>query len=156
MAEQTENTEPQIQIHKIYVKDMSLQIPEGSNTFRAEWKPELNVEIDHQSKALAEADTYEVTLRVKCLVNNQDKLAFEVEVFQAGIFTATDFENDTLEHALGSFCPNMLYPYLREAVSDAVMKAGFPQLSLAPINFDMLYEQQKAQGQTAESSETRH
>ncbi len=147
--------EPQIQIHKIYIKDMSLQIPEGSSTFRAEWQPELNVEIDHEAKALAEADTYEVTLRVKCIVNNQQKLAFEVEVFQAGIFGATQFDEAELQHALGSFCPNMLYPYLREAVSDIVMKAGFPQLSLAPINFDMLYEQRQAEA-AAETNENRH
>ena len=152
MAEQQPAAyQAQFQIHKLFVVDMSLEIPNGSQTFQEEWQPELNVELDHKSKPLAEKETHQVILKVKCTVKNGGKEAFMVEVHQAGIFGIQGLEGDQLKHTLGAFCPNILYHYLREAISDIVMKAGFPQLSLAPINFDMLYEQQ----QNGEQDETK-
>ena len=86
----------------------------------------------------------EVVLTVTVTVKIKSKVAFLVEVKQAGIFALKGFSEEQLHHMLGSFCPNILYPYAREVVSDAVMRAGFPQLYLAPVNFDALYEQHKA------------
>lgn len=142
-----ENNKPQeaenpFQIHKIYVKEMTFEMPNGAETFATAWQPELDVEVHSESKALAEKDTHDVTLRVKAVVKSNDKVAFEAEVKQAGIFTITGLEKDQLHHTLGAFCPNVLYPYLREALADMVLKSGFPQLNLAPINFEALYQQQ--------------
>lgn len=144
MSEQTPETQNlQLQIHKLYVKEASFEIPEGANTFRKDWAPQLNVDLQTQSKPLAEKNTHNVVLTVKCTVSNQGSTAFIVEIQQAGIFEIGLEQGDALHRVLGTFCPNLLYPYAREAISALVMKGGFPQLSLAPINFDMLYEQQQ-------------
>jgi preprotein translocase subunit SecB len=100
---------------------------------------------------------YEVLLHITVTVKMGDKVAFLVEVHQSGIFTIKGFPKEQLAHALGSMCPSILYPYAREAISDLVIKGGFPQLLLAPVNFDALYmqhlEQQKKGGE--ESAATR-
>jgi preprotein translocase subunit SecB len=143
MSEQQANNN--FQIHKIYVKDLSLQVPEGTAIFQQGWKPELNLEVSNAAKALAEADTHEVVLTIKCNVTSNGKTAFVAEVQQAGIFGIQGLSAEDLKHALGAFCPNLLYPYAREAISDLVAKGGFPQLVLAPIDFNMMYEQHKAE-----------
>ena len=139
--------EPQFQIHKVYVKDSSFEIPEGTAAFQQDWAPELNVEINTTGKPLTEKNTHEVVLTIKCTVNCKDKPAFIAEVQQAGIFEISHVSDEQLRHAIGAYCPNVLYPYLRETISDMVMRGGFPQLSLAPINFDMMYEQQMQQAE---------
>jgi len=138
----------QFQIHKLYSKELSFEIPGGLKAFQAEWAPELNVEISNTSKNLAEQNTHEVVLSIKCTVNSNNETVFIVEAKQAGIFTLPAMDEEQTRHTLGAFCPNLLYPYLRETVSDLVMRGGFPQLTLAPIDFNAMYEQQKTQ-QTA-------
>lgn len=135
----------QVQLMKIYVKDASLQIPTGVKAFQLEWIPDLNVEINTQSKPLTEKDLHEVALKIKCTVKCKEQVAFIVEADQAGLFMVSGLDEASLRHALGAFCPNILYPFLREAIGDMVLRAGFPQLNLAPINFDMLFQQQMAQ-----------
>lgn len=135
----------QFQIHKLYSKELSFEIPAGLKAFQMEWAPELNVEISNQSKALAEKNTHEVVLSIKCTVNSHGETVFIAEAKQAGIFTLPDMDDEQAKHTLGAFCPNILYPYLRETISDLVMRGDFPQLALAPIDFNMMYEQQKNQ-----------
>lgn len=142
------NNNAQVQLMKIYVKDASMQIPLGVKAFRLEWSPELNVEVNTQSKPLAEKDLHEVALKIKCIVKCKNDIAFTTEVDQAGLFMISGLDEPALRHALGAFCPNILYPFLREAIGDMVLRAGFPQLNLAPINFDVLYQQQMAQQQS--------
>lgn len=134
----------QFEIHKIYIKDCTFQIPNGVGVFTQEWNPELNVQIGTTAKPLAEEDTHEVTLNLKCEVKSGNDVAFNIEVDQAGVFTIKGLDEEQLHHTLGAFCPNLLYPYVRECITDIVMKGGFPQLNLAPINFDMLYQQELA------------
>lgn len=142
-----DNAEEQspFQIHKIYIKDCTFEIPGGIEIFTQEWAPELNVQIGTTAKALAEKDTHEVTLNLKVEVKSNGKVAFNVEVDQAGVFAIQGLEEEQLHHTLGAFCPNLLYPYVRECITDLVMKGGFPQLNLAPINFDALYQQEQAE-----------
>ncbi|MDF2530119.1 MAG: preprotein translocase subunit SecB [Gammaproteobacteria bacterium] len=147
MSEQ--QTANQFQIHKLYTKELSFEIPNGSKAFQVEWAPELNLEISNTSKALAEANTHEVVLSIKCTVSSQNQTIFIAEAKQAGIFTLPAMEDELARHTLGAFCPNLLYPYLREVVSNLVVQGGFPQLALAPIDFNMMYEQQ-AKNQSAE------
>lgn len=128
-------------IQRIYVKDLSLECPNSPAIFLQDWEPELNLDLGTDAKNDLGDGVREVVLTVTATVKVKDKVAFLVEVKQAGIFSLKGFEKDQLKHLLGSFCPNILYPYAREAVTDAVVRAGFPQLYLAPVNFDALYEQ---------------
>lgn len=140
MTNKNDTQEPQFQIHKLYIKDVTFQVPEGILAFQNEWNPNLSVDLDYSTNNLPEKDSYEVILKIKTKVESGDKAIFNVEVHQAGIFTVSNIEKSQLEHALGSYCPNILYPYAREVISDIIMKGGFPQLCLAPINFDLLYQ----------------
>ena len=134
--------EPQFMIQRVFIKDLSFETPNSPAVFRDEWEPKLNLEIN-TSHNLLEDNVYEVVLDITATVNNNDAVAFLSEVKQAGIFTIEGAPGDQLEHLLGSFCPNILFPYAREAISDMVIKASFPQLVLAPVNFDALFMQQK-------------
>ncbi len=141
-ANNSTQQKPPFQIHKIYIKDCTFEMPAGTSIFTKEWKPELSVQIGTVSKPLAEENTHEVTLEVKCEVKSGGELAFKLELKQAGIFAVHGLELAQLHHTLGAFCPSILYPYARECICDVILKAGFPQLNLAPINFDVLYQQE--------------
>lgn len=136
--------QPAFQIQRIYVKDLSFEAPNTPQTFREPWKPEVKVDIDSESRNIEE-DIFEVILKITVNVQLAQQNAFVVETHQAGIFTLKGFPEEAREHALGSMCPNILYPYARETVSDAVSRGGFPQLLLAPVNFEALYMQKKSQ-----------
>lgn len=140
MDQQQENTQPQFQIQKVYVKDMSFSIPNSDKIWTTEWKPQLHTDIKVNAQKLPEENTYESELIVEVKVENDEVLAFEIEVKQAGIFTVTNMEQAQIEHAKHSFCPNILYHYAREAVSDLVNAGGFPQLCLSAVNFDAMYQ----------------
>lgn len=131
---------PEFAIQRIYVKDFSLESPGSPQIFLEKWEPELNLDIGTNTVALGEG-SHEVVISLTVTVKMKDKVAFLVEVKQAGIFTLNNFPEAEIRPMLGAFCPNILYPYAREAVTDAVTRAGFPQLYLHPINFDAMYQQ---------------
>lgn len=143
MTTETNTPDIQFQIQKLYTKDISFEIPKGADAFKQEWKPELNVALNTKVTGLPEENMYEVVLTVEADVKCDDADAFKAEVQQAGIFLISNMEEGQLDHAQYAFCPNILYPYAREAVSDLVAKGGFPQLCLAPVNFDMIYQQKQ-------------
>ena len=154
MSEQANATPPQskFNIHRIYVKDISFEAPNSPQTFNEQWEPKNNMDLNSKAQKLAD-NLYEVVLSVTVTVKNNDKTAFLVEVHQAAIFQVEGFDDENLQAVLGSFCPSVIYPYAREAVSDIVTRGGFPQLLLAPINFDALY-QQHLQQQANSNQET--
>ena len=131
-------------IQRIYVKDLSFETKNTPAVFQQEWKPDLSLNIQVENKTLEE-NTYEVVLTVTTTVKNQNETAFLVEVKQAGIFTISGAAPDQIAHLLGSFCPSLLFPYAREAITSEVVRGSFPQLILAPINFDAIYMQQLEQ-----------
>jgi preprotein translocase subunit SecB len=135
--------EQQFAIQRLYIKDLSVECPNSPDIFLSDWEPEMNLDLAVDGKNELSDGVREVILSVTVTVKVKDKTAFLVEVKQAGIFTVVGFPEDQIEHLLGSFCPNILYPYAREVITDAVIKAGFPQLYLAPVNFDALLEQQQ-------------
>lgn len=146
MGNQTDQQGPQFAIQRIYVKDLSLESPNSPHIFLETGEPEVNMDLATKANSLGEG-AHEVVLTVTVTVKIKEKTAFLIEVKQAGIFTLTNFPDDQIRPLLGSFCPNILYPYAREVVTDASVRAGFPQLYLAPVNFDALYEQfEKKQG----------
>ncbi|GAB6044017.1 protein-export chaperone SecB [Endothiovibrio diazotrophicus] len=143
MSEQP-NAGAQFNIQNVYLKDVSFEAPGTPQVFREEWKPELQINLDTRQEKLAEG-VFEVVLKVTATVKNSDKAAFLAEVHQAGIFSINGLSEEQLDHTLGVFCPNLLFPYAREVVSGLVTKGGFPQLLLAPVNFDALYAHRKQQ-----------
>lgn len=146
----------QFAIQKIYLKDVSFESPNSPQSFTSEQQPQINVQINSSNQKVAD-DTYEVVLEITVTAKHEDKNAFLAEVKQAGIFTISGFPQDSLGGMIGAFCPETLFPFAREAVSELVSKGGFPQLLLAPVNFNALYTQQMQQ-QAAEPAqeETAH
>ncbi len=142
----TEQAQQQFAIQKIYVRDVSFESPNAPAVFTGEWQPEVNLDLNTQADPLEEG-VFHVDLALTVTVKNQDKTAFLVEVHQCGIFNISGFDDQQMGHMLGSYCPNILFPYAREAISDLVTKGGFPPLLLAPVNFDALYAQHLAQQQ---------
>ncbi len=145
MAEQEKAAEKQLAISKIYVKDFSFESPQSPAVFKGgEWKPETNLNLRSVHSAI-EGSAHEVILTITVEAKDSDKTLFLVELQQAGIFEIAGYEGDELGAILGSFCPNILFPYAREAIASVVQKGGFPEFVLQPINFDALYMQAKQQ-----------
>nr|WP_312275397.1 protein-export chaperone SecB [Moraxella sp. CTOTU46711] len=135
---------PQLALERIYVKDMSLEVP-GADVFTREWQPELDINLSSAAEKLDD-DHYQVVLTVNVTANNGGETAFIAEVHQAGIFMLQNIPEEQLGAILGAYCPNVLFPYAREVVSDIVTRGSFPQLLLAPVNFDQAYQQTLEQG----------
>jgi len=155
MSEQ--ETTQQFNIEKIYIKDVSFESPNTPALFigGAEWKPELNVNINSANSKIGD-DIYEVVLTITVTAKQQDKTAFLVEIKQAGIFTIKGFDDANLGGMLGAFCPETLFPFAREVISSLVTNGGFPPLLLTPVNFNALYQQHLQQQQAAAETETAH
>ena len=151
-AESANSEAPHFEIHRIYLKDSSFEAPNTPHTFAEEWKPEVQLNLETKSNKLQD-NQHEVVLSITANVMSNGKAAFLVEVHQAGIFLITNLPQDQLHHTLGSFCPNILFPYAREAISDLVVRGGFPQLLLAPVNFDALYNQHMEESKKGKSTE---
>jgi len=155
MAEENNTEEKQFSIQKIYTKYMSFETPNSPKIFTEKWEPA--VEFNLGTNVLTfESSLFEVAITVTITVKSGSTTAYLVEIIQAGIFSLSGFTDQEMGPMVGSFCPNILFPYAREAVSDLVAKGGFPQLLLAPVNFDALYAQhlQQLQQQQAPGSET--
>lgn len=150
-----QGSQQQFAIQKLYLKDVSFESPSSPAMFTKEWQPEVNLDMNTNAQTLSEG-VYNVVLSLTATVKNADQIAFLVEVQQAGIFTVTGFAENEMGHMLGSFCPNILFPYAREAISDLVTKGGFPPLLLAPVNFDALYAQHLAQQQADTTEASTH
>lgn len=131
----------EFKIKKIFIKDISFSIPEGSKIFKEKWEPKLELSVNTKSSDLDE-DLFEVILCVKANVKCGDFYAFKSEVHQAGQFLVKNMNIKQLNHTKYAFFPGLLYPYARATISDLVIKGGFPQLCTSPINFDLLYEQE--------------
>jgi preprotein translocase subunit SecB len=135
-------------IQKVFTKDLSFESPNTPVIFTKPWKPETTVALNTASQKLDDKN-FEVTLTVTATTKSNTEAAYVAEVKQTGIFTISGAPENQLGHILGSFCPNTLFPYAREAISSLVTRGGFPELNLTPVNFDALYTQslQQAQGQ---------
>lgn len=150
-----EQNQPAFSIEKIYVKDVSLELPNAPQIFLEQGSPSISVEVHSKAELLGEG-VYEAVLTVTVTSKlENDKVVFLVEAGQAGIFRIQGVPQDEIEPLLGIACPNILYPYVRETISDMVVRAGFPPVVLQPMNFENVYQQQK-QMQAAEQSATSH
>ena len=136
----TQTGTPQFEIQRVYVKDLSYEAPNTPHTFSEDWKPEVQLNLETKSNRIQE-NLHEVVLSITATVTSSKKSAFLIEVQLGGIFQIAGIPADQMRQMLGSFCPNILFPYAREVISDVVVRGGFPQLILAPVNFDALYAQ---------------
>jgi len=141
-----QNPQLELGIQRIYIKDVSFETPNSPDIFTAEWKPNMDINLGTETKKLSD-NIFEVVLKVTVTVKSEEKTAFLAEVHQAGIFMIKGLEESQLAPVFGITCPNILFPYVREAISDLVNKGSFPQLVLSPINFEALFAQQMKQQQ---------
>lgn len=140
MAE--EQALPQMVFERIYVKDMSFEVP-SAQVFTREWQPDLQIELSSNTEKLDD-EHYEIVLKVSVTNRNGGEVAYVAEVHQAGIFLIKNIPAEQMGGILGAYCPNILFPYARETISDIVTRGSFPQLLLAPINFDQMYAESVA------------
>lgn len=154
MAENEQKApEKQLAIQKIYVKDFSFESPHTPQVFgKSNWSPktDLNLRSSHTS---GEESNHEVVLTITVEAKEEDQTIFLVELQQAGLFHISGYSADEFKALVGSFCPNILFPYAREAVANVISRGGFPEFLLQPINFDALYAQGVAQAQAQAAAE---
>ena len=142
----------QFALQRIYIKDLSFEAPMGPKAFRQQWKPQVNQELNTKTSKV-EDDFYEVVLTLTITVKLEEETAFLVEVQQAGLFAVKGIEGQQLGQVLNTAFPNILFPYAREAIDNAVTKGSFPALMLPPVNFDALFAQAVAQAQEKQEAE---
>lgn len=142
MSDAQQNNQPIFSIEKLYVKDLSLEIPNAPQAFLERETPTVDIQLHHNSTSVDEG-LFQTTLTVTVTAKVNDKTLFLVEAAQAGIFTLRNIPASDIDALLGIACPNILFPYVREVVSDIVVRAGFPPVVLNPVNFEALYQAQR-------------
>jgi preprotein translocase subunit SecB len=148
-----DNEGVQFVVQRLYVKDLSYETVDSPNIFKEQWQPEINMELNNSTQKL-EDDTFEVILKVTLTCKVGEKTAYLIEVQQGGIFLVKGYNNEDIHRILGSHCPGILFPYVREVISDIVAKGSFPQMLLQPIDFNTLYLQHLEQQKTEQESST--
>jgi preprotein translocase subunit SecB len=146
----SDQPQPLFGIEKIYVKDLSLEIPHAPKIFLERDAPEVNIQLHSKGERIDEG-MYEVLLTITVTAKIKERTMFLVEVGQAGVFQIRHIPETEIDPVLGIACPTILFPYLRESVSDIVTRAGFPPVMLSPVNFEALYHQGKQAGTNAEA-----
>ena len=132
----------QLNLQKVYTKDVSFEVPNSPKVFQLQGQPGVELNLSQRVNTLG-TDVYEVVLSVTVTCKIEDNTAYLAEVHQAGIFGITNFDDVSRDGVLGTYCPNVLFPYVRQIVSDLVQGGGFPPLFLQPINFDAIYAEQQ-------------
>lgn len=149
---QTENTAPTFNMQRVYVKDLSVELPNAPHVFLEQEQPQVEVSINVGGQRLADT-VFESTVTATVTTRVSDKVLYLVECTQAGIFELANIEQEQMDALLGIVCPTMLYPYLRANIADAITRSSLPALHLAEVNFQALYEQRMAEVAAAQSSE---
>ncbi len=156
MAEENvAETQKNITINKVYLKDFSFESPQTPGIFaEGEWQPQTNLNL-RSAHGDAPNGLHEVVLTITVEAKDGDSTLFLVEVQQAGLFDIDGYEEEEFKAIVGAFCPNILFPYARESIAGVIQKGGFPEFVLQPINFDALYRQsqQQAAAQAADEPE---
>jgi len=153
MAENEQAPAKQLAIQKVYIKDFSFESPASPQVFtRTDWSPKTDLNLRSAHTAGSE-DNHEVVLTVSVEAKDGDKTVFLVELQQAGLFHISGYSDDEFKAIVGSFCPNILFPYARESIASVISKGGFPEFLLQPINFDALYAQGMAQAKARAEAE---
>ena len=150
-AQQEQDNTPIFSIEKIYVKDLSLEVPTAPQCFLERDAAEINLQMQTGGEAVGDG-IFSVVLTLTVTAKIGDKTQFLIEAAQAGIFQIRNVPESELEPIVAVACPNILFPYARETVSDAVTRAGFPPVLLAPVNFEAIYRERLMQQQTQQAA----
>jgi preprotein translocase subunit SecB len=141
--------QPVFTVEKLFVKDLSIEVPNAPKIYLEREAPSVEIQMNNAANPLGDG-YFEVLLTVTVTAKMGDKSAFLVEATQGGVFQVRNVPEQEMDVVLGVTCPNILYPYAREVVSDAVVRAGFPPVILSPINFEAIYQaRQQGQAQAA-------
>lgn len=152
MSQQPSPTQPVFNVEKLFVKDLSIEVPNAPKIYLERDTPQVEIQMNNAASPIDDG-YYEVLLTVTVTAKLGEKSVFLVEVTQGGVFQIRNVPQNELDIVLGVTCTNMLYPYAREVVSDAVVRAGFPPVVLAPVNFEAIYQaRQQAQPQAGSQS----
>lgn len=135
---------PNFALQRLYLKDASFESPSSPAAFQGQWSPKITFDIKSRSNKIQD-DVFEVVLTLTVEAKLEEAVAFLVEVQQGAVFSCRGLEDQQLEQVLATVCPNIMFPYAREAVDAMVIKGSFPPLMLAPVNFEALYTQRKQQ-----------
>jgi len=149
---EAQSNQPVFSIEKVYVKDLSLEIPNAPQAFLEREAPTVDIQLHHNSTGVEEG-VFQTVLTVTVTAKIGEKTLFLVEAGQAGIFVIRNVPTAELEAVLAIACPNILFPYVREVVSDTVTRAGFPPVVLSPVNFEAIYQSQREQQPAAPASQ---
>ncbi|MEQ5835375.1 protein-export chaperone SecB [Marinobacter sp. R17] len=147
--------QPQFALQRIYIKDLSFESPNSPTIFQEQWQPQVNLDLNTSHTKVSD-NQYEVVLSMTITAKIEEKVAYIVEIQQAGVFMVKGIEGPQLGQMLGAYCPTILFPYARESIDTIVNKGSYPGLMLAPVNFDAIYaqalkrQQEEAAGQATE------
>ena len=148
-ADQAQNPNaPVFNMQRVYLKDLSLEMPNAPNIFLEQEGPKVEVAINVGGQALAET-VFESTITVTVTTRIGDKVLYLVEATQGGVFEIANVPAEQLDPLMGIVCPTMLYPYLRANIADAITRTSLPPLHLAEVNFQALFEQRMAEAAQA-------
>ena len=145
-----ENLQPVFGIEKLYVKDLSVEVPNAPEIFLEREQPQIEIQLNTGGRGVGEG-VFEVVLTVTVTAKLGEKTVFLVEVGQAGIFRIMNVPEEQIEPLIAVACPNILFPYVREVISESVTRAGFAPVVLQPVNFEAMYAARAQQEQTAEA-----
>ena len=148
MSQQPNPTQPVFVVEKLFVKDLSVEVPNAPKIYLEREAPQVEIQMNNTANPIDDG-YYEVLLTVTVTAKFGDKPAFLVEVTQGSVFQIRNVPPGEIDVVLGITCPNILYPYAREVVSDAVVRAGFPPVILSPINFEAIYQARQQERQAA-------
>lgn len=143
--------QPEFSIEKIYLKDLSLELPNAPQVFMEQTQPQLEIQLQSAAARIDAAGLYEVVVTVTVTAKAGDRTCFLVEAAQAGLFVIRNVPESELDPILGIACPNIVFPYARETVADVVNRAGFPSVTLSPVNFEAVYAQRLQEQAASES-----
>ena len=150
-----EDLQPSFNIEKLYVKDLSVEVPNAPAIFLEREAPQIDVNLSTANMGMGD-NLYQASITVTVTAKTGDKTMFLVECSQVGIFRIQNVPEDQLPMVLGIGCPNIVFPYLRETISDVVIRAGFPPVLLNPVNFEAIYQQQLSQQTAGNSTAATH
>jgi preprotein translocase subunit SecB len=139
-APANEPNAPELTLQNIYVKDASFEAPSGPNIAAAEWNPQFGLNMNTSGAPVAE-NLHEVVLTITLEAKLGERVAYLVEIKQAGLFMLRGYSTDDYRRIIGAFCPGVLFPFARQSISDLILRGGFPPFLLPPVNFDALFQQ---------------
>ena len=155
MSEQQQSNQTVFSIEKLYVKDLSLEVPSAPQIYREREAPQIEVSMNNSGNAISDG-YYEVLINITVTAKLKEKTVFLVEVAYGGVFQIRNVADSEIEMVLGVTCPNILFPYLREVVSETVSRAGFPPVILHPMNFEAIYQARKQGDAQPQTGTTTH